>query len=293
MHPSQIYQYIFEEIGTHWVIDIYNAPKDFNFENLKSLIRKRIQIFDNTYSRFKDNTLVTEISKKAGVYPTPKDAIPLLNIYKKIYFLTEGLFTPLIGKTLEQAGYDKNYSLTPKNISTPLTWQESLSYNSQNITVTKPSLLDFGAAGKGYLVDIIGHLLENQGIKNFCIDASGDITYKNQNGNFLEIGLEDPNNPNRVVGIATISNMSICGSAGNRRKWANFHHIINPKTLSSPRNILATWVITKDTITADALSTALFLCPPETFNNHFDLEYLILNQDYSIKKSPNFPATLF
>ena len=36
------------------------------------------------------------------------------------------------------------------------------------------AMLDFGAAGKGYLVDIVGQVLENHGIKNYVIDAGGD-----------------------------------------------------------------------------------------------------------------------
>ena len=40
---------------------------------------------------------------------------------------------------------------------------------------TEPIVLDVGAAGKGYLVDIIATLLEDHDIYDYTIDASGDI----------------------------------------------------------------------------------------------------------------------
>jgi thiamine biosynthesis lipoprotein ApbE len=52
-------------------------------------------------------------------------------------------------------------------------------------------------------------------------------------------------------------------------------------------------VIADHTITADGLSTALFLKQPEMLATQFQFEYLILYDDYSFKKSDNFHAVLF
>ena len=64
--------------------------------------------------------------------------------------------TPLIGATLEDLGYDKEYSLTPKTIirKTP-EFGSVLKRSGETITTIQPLSLDVGAAGKGLLVDYL------------------------------------------------------------------------------------------------------------------------------------------
>lgn len=293
MSNNAKWQEKFEAIGTNWTIDIFDAPNDTEKSLLLSEIHSRINEFDLAYSRFRSDSLVTQMSQQAGEYILPEDATPLIKLYEKLYQLTKGKFTPLIGRTLELAGYDANYSLKPQKLVAPQVWDEVLVYESQKRTLTlqQPALLDFGAAGKGYLVDIVSGIIENHGIKSYTVDAGSDIRYRGQD--VLKVGLENPNDVAQAIGIADLKNQSLCASAGNRRKWEGFHHIINPHTLESPQDILATWAIAETTLVADGIATALFLTTPETLTSHFDFQYLILYSDFSIQKSAEFPAELF
>lgn len=285
----------FEAIGTHWQIDITAVLSSQKQDLLLQKIKTRIETFDKTYSRFRSDSLITAISEKKSTYQFPPDASRLFSLYERVYKLSTGTFTPLIGKTLAEAGYDKKYSFQPKTLHQPPTWQKAMKYdaNTQQLITHQPLFLDFGAAGKGYIIDIIGELLTNEQIATFCIDAGGDILYKTSSDKPLRVGLEHPEHTDEVIGVATIKNKSICGSSGNRRKWGNFHHIINPKTLSSPTDILSTWVISEETIIADALATCLFLTDVEKLTKHFDFEYLIMYPNHTIKKSLHFPGELF
>ncbi|HEY0220843.1 MAG TPA: FAD:protein FMN transferase [Candidatus Paceibacterota bacterium] len=286
-------KYNFEGIGTHWEIDINQEISKHQEEEILSKIKDRIEIFDKNYSRFREDSLVTEMSRKEGVYLLPPDADLIMNLYKAVYDVTNGLVTPLIGKTLVQAGYDQNYTLIKGEMTSPKPWNELLDWSSPNLTVKEPALLDFGAAGKGYLVDIVSNILEEEGVTNYCVDASGDMRYRKKNFESLKVGLEDPNDENRVVGVVNLMNKSLCGSSGSRRKWADMHHIINPETLSSPREIIAIWTIAETTMLADILTTCLFFVSPEKLNQFFKFEYLILNEEYWITKSSGFDAEIF
>jgi FAD:protein FMN transferase len=126
-------------------------------------------------------------------------------------------------------------------------------------------------------------VIKSFNITQFIIDAGGDILYHGDET--LEVALENPLNIDEAIGIAKIKNQSICGSAGNRRAWQGFHHII--------KNILATWAVADDGLIADALTTALFFTEPQSLCPHFNFEYLVLYKDQSVLKSPNFPAELF
>jgi len=256
----------FEAIGTHWQIDAEKLPKT---------VPSRIAKFDKDYSRFRNDSLVTQIYNHSGKYTLPADAKPIIDLYEKLYQLTDGAMTPLIGQLISDAGYDAKYSLIPKKLTEPPSWDEF-------VTGKKPALLDFGAAGKGYLIDLVGDILKN----NFVIDAGGDILH--QGNGSLRVGLEHPANKNQVIGVATIKNQSICGSAGNRRQWGKFHHILNPHTLKPQTSVLATWVVAKTAMLADGLATALFFVEPEKLLPHFAFDYLVLYPDYTIHRSAAF-----
>ncbi len=284
-------QFVFEAIGTHWEIDIIKELSSQEEALLLEKIVSRIGEFDKTYSRFREDSLVMEMSLNAGDYTLPDDADILLQTYKKIYDITFGAVTPLIGQVLIDAGYDHKYSLVPKELKTPPRWEDVLEWKKPILSMKKAEMLDFGAGGKGYLVDIISELLEREGITEYCVDAGGDMRQRGFNP--LKVGLEHPDDTTKVIGTIDINNMSLCGSAGNRRRWANFHHVIHPDNLKSPEHIVAVWTLAKTTLLADIMTTAVYFLSPEILKNHIDFEYLIIKSNGDLVKSDGFNAEMF
>lgn len=288
-----MFSHKFFAIGTQWQIDIPDSYSQ-KFLSILPSINSRINAFDNNFSRFLTHSWVIKISEKPGSYTMPNDFKDLLDIYAKLYILTNKKFTPLIGRLMEDAGYDKEYTLKQKKtLASPPDFIQSVEIKGQEITLKEKVLFDVGAAGKGYLVDIISSLLDNYGIKSYCVDAGGDIYYKSSTKESLKVGLEDPDDSTLVIGIAEILNESICASAGNRRKWGNFHHTIDPTTLKSPNLVKSVWVVASSALIADALTTCLTLVPnPEKFSD-FKFECVLLYKDNKAYISKGFPGELF
>ncbi len=282
----------FEAIGTVWEIEIFSAPKDLGVAELEESISQRIETYDTTYSRFRQDSLVTRMSQAAGEYTLPPDSEKLLGCYRSLYDATGGLVTPLIGNLMSDAGYDASYSLTPKNLSPVRAWDEVMDFQFPKLTLKTPVFLDFGAAGKGYLVDIVAGVLRDHGVTAYCVDAGRDMLYCNSEEP-LRVGLENPDAPDEVVGVATITSGSICGSAGNRRKWGKFTHIINPVTQESPTNIAATWVVAESGLLADGIATALSFTPAEKLLETFTFSYALIREGGTIEASRDFPAEFF
>lgn len=286
-------EFRFDAIGTSWKIDIEDPLSPEDSLLLQKEIQDRIEIFDKDYSRFRADSLITKMSAVAGEYRLPDDAKPLMDMYKKMYDLSDGMMTPLIGSLLVEAGYDAEYSLQPKPLHHPAKWEDTLEYDFPMLRLKQPALLDFGAVGKGYCIDIVAGLIRDKNLKSFCVDAGGDMLYCNTKNIPLRVGLENPQNFNQVIGVAEIYNQSLCGSSGSRRKWANFHHIMHPFALESVKHIIATWAIAPTTILADALATALFFVPGTFLRTEYDFEYVVLYSDFSIEQSSHWPGEIF
>lgn len=280
----------FSAIGTQWWIGLFEPISAGKLSSLRRAVAERIESFDKTYSRFRQDSLVSRIAKQAGTYEFPEDSTALLELYKQLYVATDGAVTPLIGDLLVSAGYDATYSFRPKALPAIPAWDEVLAQSGATITVTRPVTLDFGAAGKGYLVDLLATLLRNQGVQRFCIDAGGDMFVQGEEP--FRVGLENPDDSRQVIGAAEVRNGAIAGSAPNRRAWAGYHHIMDPRALRSSSGIKAAWVMAESALLADGLATALFLVPPEQLAQ-FTFEYVLINDTNQCKHSPHVPATLF
>jgi thiamine biosynthesis lipoprotein len=281
----------FEAIGTSWQIDF--ATSQATFLKLKKQIMERIDEFDKNYSRFRTDSLVTEMSRHGGLYDMPDDAAPLFRFYADMYELTDGAVTPLIGQTLSEAGYDATYSFTPHQMHRPPTWKEVLELNGSQLHLNRAALLDFGAAGKGYLVDIISGLIAASGVTEYCVDAGGDMYHHSGAGTALKVGLEHPEDSEQVVGTVELYNRAICCSAGNKRAWGNYHHILDPETQQSPLHIKSIWTIADSTMLADGMATCLFFVGPDKLLSAFNFEYLIVYADYTYDISKPFSGQLF
>lgn len=283
----------FEAIGTVWHVAFEYDHTRTDPESILAAVHERIELFDRAYSRFRADSWVTRMAHAAGTYRLPDDGGPMLGLYQDLYRLTDGAFTPLIGRTMEQAGYDASYTLRPKTLTAPPAWDDAITYEHPHLSVHTPVLLDVGAAGKGYLVDLVAEVVESYGVSAYVIDAGGDIRVRTISGAPLRVGLEDPHDPTQAIGVAHVAGQSICGSSAARRAWGPYHHIIDPHTLASPKHVIATWVVADTTMLADALATCLYLVPARTLTDAYACEYLVLYADYSIERSAHFPAELF
>ncbi len=288
------FTFAYESMGTHWEVSIWDDIKAPFFKEIEEKVISSSADFDQTYSRFIADSFISELSSQTGKVKVPEELVTMLRYYKKLYKLSGGKFTPLVGTTLEDMGYDREYSLKEKGSIHPIPdFDKAITIiDDHQIELHTPSLIDLGALGKGYFVEKIAKLLTKNNINHYLVNGSGDICYAGQ-GKSIKVGLEHPHDSKKVIGMIEMTEGSMCSSGSNRRSWGKYHHIIDPDTLSSTTEIIASWVIAESATVADALATALFLSPPEAFITEFVFEYLLLNKDMRVKRSEGFKAKLF
>jgi thiamine biosynthesis lipoprotein len=287
--------FAFDAIGTRWQIETDRPLGD----DLRARIRERIDRFDATWSRFRPDSLVTRIAgaRDGGRYRLPDDATALLDLYDRLHELTDGALDPLIGRDLELLGYDPSYSLTPathavrqREHQRRSRWPD-IQRDGTTITTDRPVLLDVGAAGKGRLIDLVAHTLNDADVHRFVVDAGGDLRHNGDR--HLRVGLEHPFDRERVVGVVDLHGDALCASAVNHRAWGDgLHHILDARTGTPSRDVLATWVIADNATLADAIATALFLTDPSRLKEAYRFEYVRMSAN-GIEASTGFEGELF
>lgn len=279
----------FDAIGTAWQVDTAQPVA----ADTAARIHDRIEAFDRTYSRFRGDSLVARIAANAGTFEFPDDAAPLFETYRRLYSATDARLSPLVGQAMDDLGYDRAYSLRPSGRSRPApSWDDAVAWDGRSLSTARPVTLDIGAAGKGYLVDIVLELVADAGHTEIVVDGSGDIRHRGAEP--ITVALEHPSNPSMAVGVVNLGNASICASAANRRVWGDgLHHIIDATTGLPTSRVIAAWAIAELAREADGVATALFVAEPERLTAEFDVTWVRMLADGRIECSPELDGEIF
>jgi thiamine biosynthesis lipoprotein len=277
----------FEAIGTHWRIDTTDALPPL----IADAVTERVTRFDRDWSRFRADSRIAALAT-SGRHRLADDAGPLLDFYGELYTATAGRVTPLVGRALEALGYDAAYRLRPSgDLPSVPAWHDAIVWDGEYLDVVTPVVLDVGAAGKGYLVDLVSDLLSDAGIQEHIVDASGDLRTR---GVPMRIALEHPLDPRKAVGVAELPDGAFCASATTRRAWGDgLHHVLDPTTGLPTRGVLATWVLAPTALVADGVATALFFDADPEFIAHRVTAFARMFHDGSVDVSPDFPGEMF
>jgi thiamine biosynthesis lipoprotein len=277
----------FEAIGTHWRIDTRHALPP----PIAGAVTERVTRFDRDWSRFRSDSRIAALAKP-GLHRLADDAGPLLDFYRELFGATAGRVTPLVGRTLEALGYDAAYRLRAADeIPAVPAWDEAVAWDGEYLDVVTPVVLDVGAAGKGYLVDLVSDLLTEAGIDEHIVDASGDLRTRAVP---MRIALEHPLDPRKAVGVAELPDGAFCASATTRRAWGDgLHHVLDPATGLPTRGVLATWVIAPTALVADGIATALFFDVDPEFVAREATAFARMIDDGSVDVSSDFPGEMF
>ncbi len=145
----------------------------------------------------------------------------------------------------------------------------NLIIDEENCTVyiSDPKMtLDVGAIAKGYAVEMIARMLEQQGITGYVINVGGNIRTVGLKGNGekwlagIETPFEDDDEP--YLAYIGLAGETIVTSGSYQRYYIvdgeAYHHIIDKETLMPAVGFVSVSVICQSSADGDGLSTALF-----------------------------------
>jgi len=119
-----------------------------------------------------------------------------------------------------------------------------------------PGTIDPSGLVKGWSVDRAAEILERAGVRNFALNAGGDVRVR---GGALpeerwRIGIEHPRRRDRLVAVVEAADLAIATSGAYLRG----EHVVDPHTGRPPTGVLSVTITGPDLATADAFATAAF-----------------------------------
>lgn len=149
---------------------------------------------------------------------------------------------------------------------------KNLHLNGNKLSKDLPNLyVDLSTTAKGYGVDVVAELIEENGIANYLVEIGGEMRLKGfkHTGELWAIAIEkpilDPTGEQRAVHQVIIPKDNAVATSGDYRNYfeadgQRFSHIIDPAT-GRPinHNLVSVTVIAPSSMTADGLSTTLMV----------------------------------
>jgi thiamine biosynthesis lipoprotein len=234
-------------------------------------VEQEMQRIDQTMSPYIATSELSAINRDAAIKPViiSKELFDLLTDAHNVAVLTHGMFDI----TYASIGYQYDYRKHQKPDQTAIN-NALKAINYQAVTLDKSSSsvrfthadvkIDLGGIAKGHAVKNCIAILKEAGIEHALISAGGDTTLLGDRiGRPWFVGIKHPRAEDKTAVQLPLSNESISTSGDYERYFIEdgirYHHIINPKTGDSARNVVSVSIIGKNPTYVDALSTAIFV----------------------------------
>ena len=129
--------------------------------------------------------------------------------------------------------------------------------------------LGLGGIAKGYAVDRAADILKKEGLKDFMVQAGGDLFVAgDKSGKPWMVGIKDPRGPrDQYFAVAPIRDHAFSTAGDYERGFVlegkRYHHIIDPRTGYPATASRSVTIFAPTALLADALDDAVFILGPD------------------------------
>ncbi|OJY81763.1 MAG: thiamine biosynthesis protein ApbE [Sphingobacteriales bacterium 44-15] len=257
-------------MGNAFEITVVGEDKSWAEERIDAAIGE-IRRIEKLLTTFSEDSETNRVNANAGVQPVQvsRETFGLIERSLRISVVTDGAFDITYGSVDKRLwNFDRNMTSLPdaeiaRSMVRLINYRNVLLDSNECTVFLKEAgmRIGFGGIGKGYAAEMAKRQLQQQGVVNGVVNASGDIsTWGNQaDGRPWTIGIADPDHAGRPFSYLNISNTAIATS-GNYEKYViiggkKYSHTINPKTGLPVTGIKSVTIICPNAEIADAMAT--------------------------------------
>jgi thiamine biosynthesis lipoprotein len=255
----------FAATGTRWRLYHSGALPEHTANQLADAVRAD----EARWSRFRDDSEVAALNRRPGQWvPISAETFAVLDLCRTWTERTAGVFQPLIGRALADAGYARSITEQAPFAAVTVTAEAiraAIGLDRAACTARIPpgTALDLGGIGKGWIAArVASRLLDCSRDQALLVDAGGDLLAVT--GEHL-VAVEDPEHGGVQSWITLAAGQAVATSGCGRRQWTNgdgrrSHHLIDPRT-GAPGPFVHATLVADDAVSADIGAKVLALRP--------------------------------
>jgi thiamine biosynthesis lipoprotein len=259
-------------MGTIVRITVARASRDqaeHGMELAFAEMERLIRIFD----RHQGETAISALNGQGSLADAPREFLAVLLAAREYNRLTPAFdvtVQPVLDLFASRANPSGSLHVDQKELGAALALvgMEHVRMEDGRISLARAGMgLTLDGIAKGYIVDRAAEALESQGLRNYVINAGGDIRANGEKrpGVAWTVAVEDPAKTGDYPAVLGMRGGALATSGIYERyfdKSRRHNHLIAPATGNSAARLSVT-VKAPTAMQADALATALSLMPKE------------------------------
>jgi len=236
-------------------------------ERLCDLAESEFSRYEQTFSRFREDSELSRLNQAGRVQPSPQLA-EVIRLALAARDQTGGRFDPTVHDALVAAGYDTSFEHVGRtrgpgvaSTGTRCGGEVVIDTVSGEIALEHGVRLDLGGIAKGYAVDRVAELAGEHA--SCMVNAGGDVAVCGApRSGAWDIGVTRGDGS---VMTLSLSRGGLATSGRDRRRWTidsrQAHHIIDPVTSAPAQtDLLRVTAVAASAVDAEVLAKSLFIC---------------------------------
>jgi thiamine biosynthesis lipoprotein len=223
---------------------------------------------DRRLSVHREDSELNRLNRESATWHRASDAlIEVARAALRFGNATDGALDVTVLPVLRRLGFMPATSDHPKGGPEVVDYRQ-LRIDGENVLLESGGYaVDFGGIAKGFAVDQAIAELTLKGVKTGLIDAGGDLfgMGRPETDRRWRIGIRDPFQPDTLFATLEIENEAVATSGiyaqTIQRDGKKISHIIDPSTCQPVDHVASATVVTGQTMSADALATAISVLP--------------------------------
>lgn len=246
-------------------------------------------------SRYNPNSEVSILNRQGYLTRAAPSLIEILKLSKTFSLMSGGAFDITIKPILDlyAQNHTSNANLPSKDeltLAKSLVDYHNVIVEGDQVSFTKPGMeISLDGIAKGYIVDQGVSILRQLGFDSILVEAGGDLYASGDRnpGMRWNIGVRSPRGVSTdLLTNISVTNQSVATSGDYMNTFSpdfNHHHIIDPHTGHSNKELSGVTVIYPHTAGADALATSIMVLGVdkglELANSLPDCEAMLITKD--------------
>ncbi len=271
-----------QTMGTTWSVIMPPNSDGSDANNLKQQLQKRLDQINSLMSTYDPTSEISRFNNQVSTdwFDISEDTAQVIELSLAISSLTGGAFDISVGPLVDLWGFgatERGKKIPSEDQISKLLARvgyENIRLRLGPATISKqvPELrIDLSAVAKGYAVDALAEILEQQGFSNYLLEVGGELQISGHRGDGTswQIAIEKPSEGVREVATVFPLTNTALATSGNYRNFymedgQRYSHTIDPVSGKPTRHKLASVTVLDQTCArADALATALMVLGEE------------------------------
>ncbi|CAK0746647.1 FAD:protein FMN transferase [Gammaproteobacteria bacterium] len=237
-----------------------------------------LQRLEKIFSVYRADSAISLLNRTGSLENAPHDLMFLLEHALTLAKISDGFYDPTV-QPLWQL-YFRHFTASNPNLEGPsvaeiqnvlsrVDWQNvEVDIQQRRIVLSRSGVeITLNGGAQGYITDRVADVLRVHGFESMLVDMGEPRAFSTKpDGSAWRVGIANPADPSRSLATLDLVDQCISTSGGYGTLFdpeGKFTHLLDPKTGRTAPAYFSVSVVAKSGTTADGLSTALLLAPPD------------------------------